>query len=72
MGGKAGRNNGGCNAKGKGGIIHFMKIIKNIDMSDIHAYGGTLLIAIGCFFIFRPLALIVPGIILIWLQEVRR
>lgn len=45
-----------------------MKFLKeHFDLRDLHAYTGILLITAGCFFVYRPAALIVPGIILVWM-----
>lgn len=41
-------------------IIKFIKFL-DIDLRDVHAYAGILLIAIGCYQVYPPAALIVPG-----------
>lgn len=36
-----------------------------IDKFDIIALGGLILLTIGVFFVYEPLALIVPGVLLL-------
>ena len=41
------------------------KINKFIDVTDILVFGGTLLIATGCWLIYQPAAFLSSGIILL-------
>ena len=40
---------------------------RNIDARDFHAYVGTALLAAGGYFIYKPLALIIPGAVFLYI-----
>ena len=43
------------------------RVIEVIGVTGIHAYSGLLLIAVGLIFVHWPLALIVPGAVLVYM-----
>ena len=43
------------------------RILRAFDIRDAHCYGGIILIAIGFSFVYWPAALIVTGLILLYL-----
>jgi len=49
----------------------FNKILETlkskIDIRDAHCYGGTLLLAMGGYFVYQPLGLIIPGAVLLYI-----
>lgn len=55
-------------AKGRDRSIQDRRLDRIVDS---HAYGGLLLLAAGFYFVYAPLALIVPGLILAYLGFIR-
>jgi len=43
-------------------------IASEIGRDEIYFYGGLVLVAIGCWDLWRPGAFIVPGVALIWVS----
>ena len=54
-------------------INRLLKYLKGLplDLRDAHAYAGIILMSVGFYLVYVPAALIIPGVILLWLA-VRR
>jgi len=45
----------------------FSRFFRSLDERDVHVYGGIIMVGTGLAFVYWPLALIIPGAILLYI-----